>query len=336
MMEPGHANQKANQDKWFGPHRTDLQKHTFLEMSTRLGIVLQMALHMSGGPGARMTEECAWLVCNSKAIGDRNIRFVRNAIVVMNTYSKSIKQKEKHGSMVVTFADEKLSQLVVAYLTLVKRIETYDVHVLLKRVPNCVENSTLYFCIKRGRHLDGDKFGAMFRAKLANFGINIHVSDLRHVLEGYARQIGCHLASIFEQNPLLQTANHDVSTSSMLYALSNHDLNGVAADVLCCCAQYSKIWNKTLLSKESSPMLVRPWDRGVGMVDEQPKHTFRYLGSDKEVSLRRPSILRQFNMTGFKSEMQKEAYEFFELRQEKAVDKGKRHMSGYLAIFLFR
>lgn len=94
MMEPGHANHKANQDKWFGPHRTDLQKHAFLEMSTRLGIVLQMALHMSGGPGARMTEECAWLVCNSKAIGDRNIRFVRNAIVVMNTYSKSIKQKE--------------------------------------------------------------------------------------------------------------------------------------------------------------------------------------------------------------------------------------------------
>jgi len=331
-MEPGHANYKANQDIWFSPHRTSHQKHTFLEMSTRLGVALQMALHISGGPGARMTEECAWLVCNSKAIGDRNIRFVRNAIAVMNTYSKSDKQKGKNGPLVVTFADDELSQLVVAYLILVKRIETFDVHVLKHLVPDCVENSTLYFCIKKGRPLDGDKFGAMFRAKLAYFGINIHVSDLRHVLEGYARQIGCHLVNVFEGISLLHSANHDSTSSSQFYALSNHDLYGVPADVLCTCAQYSKSWNKTLLNKNCSPMLVRPWDMSAGTVVPE-QHRFRYLGSHKEVISRRPNVLQELKFTGFKSEMQKEAYDFFETRQETAVDKRKFISSPSTGVF---
>ena len=116
-----------------------------------------------------MTEECAWLVSNSQATSDRNIRFVRGAICVLNTYSKSIKQQNKAKDMVVTFADAQLSQLVVAYLILVKRIEAADVSVHLQSVPECVSNSRLFFCIKNGRPLDGAKVGAFFRAKLSTF-----------------------------------------------------------------------------------------------------------------------------------------------------------------------
>jgi hypothetical protein len=270
-----------------------------------------------------MTEECAWLVSNSQATSDRNIRFVRGAICVVNTYSKSIKQQSKFKDMVVTFADAQLSQLVVAYLVLVKRIEVSDVSVHLQSVPECISNSRLYFCIKNGRQLDGAKFGAFFRAKLSNFGLNVHVSDLRHILEGYARQIGCHLADTFEKIPLLRTANHDHDISSQVYALSNHDLNGVGADVMCTCAQYSEIWNRELLKKENAMMLVRPWDSK----DVAKKTTFQYAGGaesvTKEVLSRRSMFLRDLNVVDFKTTMQKDAYIFFEERQQTPIDKCK-------------
>jgi hypothetical protein len=317
---------KAPCSRWFGSRsqpKTDEQKHAFLRLSSQLGMILQLCLHLSGGPGARMTEECAWLVSNSQATADRNIRFVRGAICVVNTYSKSTKQQSKAKDLVVTFADAQLSQLVVAYLVLVKRIEGSDVSVYLQSVPECISNSCLYFCIKNGRPLDGTKLGAFFRAKLTNFGLNIHVSDLRHILEGYARQIGCHLADSFENIPLLRTANHGHDISSQVYALSNHDLNGVGADVMCICAQYSETWNRELLKKESALMLVRPWDSK----DVAQKTTFQYAGGaesvTKEVLSRRSMFLRNLNVVDFKTTMQKDAYIFFEERQHTPIDKCK-------------
>ena len=317
---------KAPCSRWFGSTshpKPDEQKHAFLRLSSQLGMILQLCLHLSGGPGARMTEECAWLVSNSQATADRNIRFVRGAICVLNTYSKSTKQQSKANDLVVTFADAQLSQLVVAYLVLVKRVEGSDVSVLLQAVPECISNSRLFFCIKNGRPLDGAKVGAFFRAKLTNFGLNIHVSDLRHILEGYARQIGCHLADSFEKIPLLRAANHGHDISSQLYALSNHDLNGVGADVMCTCAQYSEIWNRELLKKESAMMLVRPWDSK----DVNKKTTFQYAGGAEsvknEVLSRRSMVLRALNVVDFKTTMQKDAYEFFDERQRTPIDKCK-------------
>jgi hypothetical protein len=205
----------------------------------------------------------------------------------------------------------------------VKRIEVSDVSVHLQSVPECISNSRLYFCIKNGRQLDGAKVGAFFRAKLSNFGLNVQVSDLRHILEGYARQIGCHLADTFEKIPLLRTANHDHDISSQVYALSNHDLNGVGADVMCTCAQYSEIWNRELLKKENAMMLVRPWDSK----DVAKKTTFQYAGGaesvTKEVLSRRSMFLRDLNVVDFKTTMQKDAYIFFEERQQTPIDKCK-------------
>jgi hypothetical protein len=324
MWDSSSPNFKCPSSRWFGSKsnpKTAEQKHVFLRLCSQLGMTLQFCLHLSGGPGARMTEECAWLVSNSQATSDRNIRFVRGAICVVNTYSKSIKQQNTAKDMVVTFADAQLSQLVVAYLILVKRIEAADVSVHLQSVPECVSNSRLFFCIKNGRPLDGAKVGAFFRAKLSTFGLNVHVSDLRHILEGYARQIGCHLADTFEKIPLLRTANHDHNISSQVYALSNHDLNGVGADVMCTCAQYSEIWNRELLKKDSAMMLVRPWD--VKLVAEES--TFQYAGGaqsvTKEVLNRRSMFLRDLNVVDFKTTMQQDAYVFFEERQQNPMDK---------------
>jgi hypothetical protein len=46
-------------------------------------------LYLSGGPSSRLTEISCWMIANSEGNCMRNIRYVRKAIAVINTYSKS-------------------------------------------------------------------------------------------------------------------------------------------------------------------------------------------------------------------------------------------------------
>jgi hypothetical protein len=54
-----------------------------------LSQTLIKALYLSGGPSSRLTEISCWMIANSESNCMRNIRYVRKAIAVINTYSKS-------------------------------------------------------------------------------------------------------------------------------------------------------------------------------------------------------------------------------------------------------
>ncbi len=54
-----------------------------------LSQTLIKALYLSGGPSSRLTEISCWMIANSEGNCMRNIRYVRKAIAVINTYSKS-------------------------------------------------------------------------------------------------------------------------------------------------------------------------------------------------------------------------------------------------------
>jgi hypothetical protein len=77
------------------------------------------------------------------------------------------------------------------------------------------------------------------------------------------------------------------------------------------------------LKKENAMMLVRPWDSK----DVAKKTTFQYAGGaesvTKEVLSRRSMFLRDLNVVDFKTTMQKDAYIFFEERQQTPIDKCK-------------
>ena len=213
-----------------------------LKTVTDLGLVLLKLLHLCGGPGARMTEEAAWLVSNSSGGGDRNIRFVRKTICVVNTYSKADKQMvHKAPMLLVSFADGLVTKFVLSYLIIAKRVEEHHLESAFR------QNSRAYFVIKNGQPLDGVKLGAHFRAYFLTQNLDIHISDFRHVLEGYARQFQVHLFS----NPLILSANHSASTSYESYGLSNRDVVGVPADILQICALYSMKWNSICLGATS-------------------------------------------------------------------------------------
>ena len=59
--------------------------HRIFELSH----TLMKALYLSGGPSSRLTEISCWMIANSESNCMRNIRYVRKAIAVINTYSKS-------------------------------------------------------------------------------------------------------------------------------------------------------------------------------------------------------------------------------------------------------
>ncbi len=172
-----------------------------LKVVSDLGLVLLKLLHICGGPGARMTEEAVWLVTNSSGRGERNIRFVRKKICVINTYSKADKRTVGAApTLLVSFADAHVTKLVLSYLIIAKRIEENLVESEFKH------NSRMFFVTKSGKPLDGVKLGSHFRAYFLSHNLDIHISDFRHVLEGYARQFQVHLFS----NPLVLSANHSI------------------------------------------------------------------------------------------------------------------------------
>ena len=68
-----------------GPESVFQFCHRIFELSH----TLMKALYLSGGPSSRLTEISCWMIANSESNCMRNIRYVRKAIAVINTYSKS-------------------------------------------------------------------------------------------------------------------------------------------------------------------------------------------------------------------------------------------------------
>jgi hypothetical protein len=224
----------------------DLKKE-FCKKSYELGKLLILALYLSGGPSARLTEISSWLVANSSQSSMRNIRFLRKLVAVVNSYSKSENFGAGSDKHVVCFADKKLSALVMTYLIHVKRLE--HEYVGMYGGERARRNSLLSFLVHKGEVVDGVMLGKIFRNEFLGHGLDVSISDMRHVLEAYARKIGC-LYSASETNVLLEYANHTAGTSNSRYAMSNLDLPGIAADVMQQCFYHCKRWNNLILDSD--------------------------------------------------------------------------------------
>jgi hypothetical protein len=226
----------------------DLKKE-FCKKSYELGKLLVLALYLSGGPSARLTEISSWLVANSSQSSMRNLRFLRKLIAVVNSYSKSENYGAGSDKHVVCFADKKLSALVMTYLIHVKRLE--HEYVGMYRGERARRNSLLSFLVHKGEVVDGVMLGKIFRNEFLGHGLDVSISDMRHVLEAFARKIGC-LYNESETNVLLEFANHTATTSNKGYAKSNLDLPGIAADIMQQCFFHCKRWNKLILDSDMS------------------------------------------------------------------------------------
>jgi hypothetical protein len=94
------------------------------------GKTLVKALYMAGGPSARLTDISAWMVCNTDANQERNVRFIRKLIAVVNTYTE-LQEAGISEQKVVCFVDVELIGLVLTYLIVLKRFEC----LVIKDVP---------------------------------------------------------------------------------------------------------------------------------------------------------------------------------------------------------
>jgi hypothetical protein len=86
-------------------------KKSFCGQIYSLGKTLVKALYLSGGPSARLTEISSWTVANTDNNHERNVRFLRGLIAIVNTYSKSGGAGIPRDK-VACFADDELSSLV--------------------------------------------------------------------------------------------------------------------------------------------------------------------------------------------------------------------------------
>lgn len=229
---------------------SDEFKKDFCTQSYELGKLLTLALYLSGGPAARMTEISNWRVSNSSESSMRNVRFLRNLIGVVNSYSKA----ESYGGAqadgnIVCFADLKLSALVMTYLIHVKRLEHEYVGIYGGTQEQM--NSLMHFLVNKGKMVNGVTLGKIFRHEFLGHGLDVSIADMRHVLEAFARKIGCLLVES-QPNPLLRMANHSDCVSNARYGRSSHDLPGVPADRMDQCFKYCTHWNRVILNSEMS------------------------------------------------------------------------------------
>lgn len=225
--------------------KSDKEQKEFCNLSYELGKLLTMSLYLAGGPSARLTEIANWMVANSEDNSSRNLRFVRNLIVVANTYSKGDATGSKGEEHLVCYSDEQLTALVMTYLIIVKRLE-HDYSEVFGAVAQ--QNSRLCFLVHNGHLVTGPTLGLIFRHEFLKSNLDVTIHDMRHVLEAFARKIGCLLESEVRNNPLLQLGNHSSATSNALYGKSQGDLPHVPADRMEECYLYCRHWNAVILN----------------------------------------------------------------------------------------
>jgi hypothetical protein len=273
----------------------------FCRNTFELSVTLVKALYLSGGPSARLTEICCWTIANTESNCVRNLRYVRKAIAVVNTYSKSQDSRLTDvQTNIACFADQvflnpfsliqlplfsfdsqqsnsvqELSSLVLTFLIVIKRFEllvlcnntrvtivfnnndTKNIIIIIITITICdiqvfgeqaSINSRLCFTINKGVPLKGETLGKLFRGEFLNQGLQVTISDMRHVLEAYARKEGCCLESAVSSNVLLRMANHNEGSSNAVYGKGKgHDLPDIPADRMEECYRYSEHWNKRVL-----------------------------------------------------------------------------------------
>lgn len=89
--------------------RTPSSVSQFCRSIFELSVTLVKALYLSGGPSARLTEISCWTIANTESNCVRNLRYVRKAIAVVNTYSKSQESRlADTQSNIACFADQVL------------------------------------------------------------------------------------------------------------------------------------------------------------------------------------------------------------------------------------
>lgn len=243
IMEAPTVSEHASSSK------SNRDKEQFCQRAYELGKLLVLALYLSGGPSARLTEIGNWLIANTFDTTMRNVRFLRKAVAVINTYSKAESMGSSEGN-IACFADIELSALVMTYLVVVKRIESF--HSEVHGQP-AVHNSRLYFLVNKGKQVSAVTLGKIFRHEFLSQGIDLSISDMRQVLEAFARKEGCLLAAQLGPNPLLVYANHSAGMSNARYGKSkNDDLPEIAADRMQQCFQYSEHWNRSILGTETT------------------------------------------------------------------------------------
>jgi hypothetical protein len=232
--------------------KTEREHKEFCNSSYELGKLLTLSLYLAGGPSARLTEISNWMVATSEGNLVRNLRYVRNLIVIVNTYSKSDATGSKSDGNLVCYSDAKLTALVMTYLIVVKRLEHDCSKVFGDAAQN---NSRLCFLVHNGRLVTGSTLGLIFRHAFMKCNLDVSINDMRHVLEAFARKIGCLLESEVRSNPLLRLANHSSVTSNAHYGKSQGDLPHVPADRMEECYLYCRHWNAVILNSQVETLL---------------------------------------------------------------------------------
>jgi hypothetical protein len=232
-----------------GPqHRGSQERKDFCHLSYELGKLLILGLYLSGGPSSRLTEIANWLVALPPDNSLRNLRFVRNLIVVVNSYSKGGDNADSKGDLnLACYSDLKLTALVLTYLIHVKRLECEYSHVF---GPEAQRNSRLCFLVHNGNLVSGKTLGVIFRHEFLAHELDVSIADMRQVLEAYARKIGCLMESEVRKNPLLQLSNHSSATSNQHYGKSKADLPHIPADRMEECYLYCMHWNSRMLNSD--------------------------------------------------------------------------------------
>lgn len=226
-------------------------KKNFCIQIYSIGKALIKALYFAGGPSARLSEISSWIVSNTDINHERNVRFLRGSIAIVNTYSKQGGAGMSQGHQkVVSFADADLTSLVLTYLIVLKNLEMEVVKGIPDFGQEAAKNSQVCFLIDKGKPLDGTKLGRIYREEFLSNDLDVTVGEMRHVLETYARKAGCLLESN-DDNPLLLTANHTSKASNSTYGKRvNEDLPEIDADRMEVCWNYSQLWNRVVLGSE--------------------------------------------------------------------------------------
>jgi hypothetical protein len=238
-----------------------------------IGKALLKALYFAGGPSARLTEISSWIVSNTNVNHERNVRFLRGHIAAVNTYSKQGGAGIPQGQqMVVCFADKLLTSLVLTYLIVLKNLESRLVTAIPEFGLEASKNSQVCFLIDKGKPVDGTRLGKIYREEFLSNELDVTVSDMRHVLEAYARREGCWLEESLPFNPLLVMANHAPGSSNSTYGKGvNHDLPEVDADRMEQCWKCSQWWNSHVLGSDDLKSSVGMAISAVKVVDSSIK-----------------------------------------------------------------
>ena len=141
----------------------------------------------------------------------------------------------------------------MTFLIVVKRFELRVLDDGTEFGAQATINSRLCFAINKGVPLKSVTLGKNFRMEFLNQGLDVTISEFRHVLESIARKEGCCIAAEVSPNLLLRFANHSETTSNSVYGKGRgYDLPEIPADRMEECYRYSEHWNRFVLGSKSS------------------------------------------------------------------------------------